>query len=167
METTIMFTLQDQVYARDKIILLVEDNDNDALMTQRALKKSNILNKVVWVKDGAEAIHFLFVKCLEEGENLPQIVLLDIHMPKVSGIEVLRRIRADERLSWLPVVMFSSSNEERDLIESYRLGVNSYTCKPISFDQFAPVVSTIGCYWLLINQGPPQVSKRETGSSEQ
>ncbi len=157
---TIMFTPQDQFYARDKTILLVEDNENDALMTQRALKKSNILNKVVWAKDGAEALDFLFVKCLGNGESLPQLVLLDLHMPKVDGIEVLRRIRADERICWLPVVIFTSSKEERDLIESYRLGVNSYTCKPISFDQFAPLVSTLGCYWLLINQGPPQVSNR-------
>jgi CheY-like chemotaxis protein len=152
---TITFSREDQDVAKGKTILLVEDNSNDALMTQRALHKSNILNKVIWVKDGAEALDYLFLTCLKQGETLPQIILLDIHMPKVNGIEVLQQIRGDERTSWIPVVIFTSSTEERDLVESYRLGTNSYISKPIDFNQFAPVVSTIGCYWLLINQGPP------------
>jgi CheY-like chemotaxis protein len=152
---TVSFSKEDQDVAKGKTILLVEDNSNDALMTQRALHKSNILNKVIWLKDGAEALDYLFLTCLKNGETLPQIILLDIHMPKVNGIEVLQKIRADERTSWIPVVIFTSSTEERDLVESYRLGTNSYISKPIDFNQFAPVVSTIGCYWLLINQGPP------------
>jgi CheY-like chemotaxis protein len=154
---TISFSAEDQDVAKGKTILLVEDNSNDAMMTQRALKKSNIMNNVVWVKDGAEAIEYLFVNCLEKGEQLPQLILLDIHMPKVNGIEVLRKIRSDDRTCWLPVVIFTSSTEERDLIDSHRLGINSYISKPIDFSQFAPVVSTIGCYWLLVNHGPPAV----------
>lgn len=149
------FSREDQDVAKGKTILLVEDNSNDALMTQRALHKSNILNRVIWLKDGAEALDYLFIACLKQGESLPQIILLDIHMPKVGGIEVLQKIRADARTSWIPVVIFTSSTEERDLVESYRLGTNSYISKPIDFNQFAPVVSTIGCYWLLVNQGPP------------
>lgn len=152
---TVSFSKEDQDVAKGKTILLVEDNSNDALMTQRALHKSNILNKVIWLKDGAEALDYLFLTCLKHGESLPQIILLDIHMPKVNGIEVLQKIRSDERTCWIPVVIFTSSTEERDLVESYRLGTNSYISKPIDFNQFAPVVSTIGCYWLLINQGPP------------
>jgi CheY-like chemotaxis protein len=154
METHV-FSKEDQDVAKGKSILLVEDDSNDALMTQRALMKANILNKVIWLKDGAAALDYLFGTCLEGGEHLPQLILLDIHMPKVNGIEVLQKIRQDERTCWLPVVIFTSSTEERDLIDSYRLGINSYISKPISFDQFAPVVSTIGCYWLLINHGPP------------
>jgi CheY-like chemotaxis protein len=153
---TVSFNDFDQDLARNKTIMLVEDNADDALMTQRAFKKSNIMNPVVWVRDGAEALEHLFVKCLEKGEKLPQLILLDIHMPKVNGIEVLQKIRSDERTKWLPVVIFTSSTEERDLVESYRLGVNSYISKPIDFSLFAPVVSTIGCYWLLVNHGPPQ-----------
>jgi CheY-like chemotaxis protein len=151
----IVFSKEDQFAARDKVILLVEDNDNDALMTMRSLKKANVLNEVVWVRDGAEALSYLQVDCLEQGKPLPQLVLLDIHMPKVDGIEVLRMIRSDPRISWLPVIIFTSSKEEKDLLDSYKLGVNSYICKPINFDEFAPVVSTLGCYWLIINQGPP------------
>ncbi|WP_246559362.1 response regulator [Citrifermentans pelophilum] len=152
------FDADDQIIAQGKTILLVEDNSNDALMTQRALKKSNVLNKVVWLKDGAEALEYIFEKCLGNGEPFPQVILLDIHMPRVNGIEVLQKIRSDERTCWLPVVIFTSSTEERDLIDSYRLGVNSYISKPIDFNHFAPVVSTIGCYWLLINHGPPRAT---------
>jgi CheY-like chemotaxis protein len=151
----VSFSAEDQELAKGKLILLVEDESNDALMTQRTLQKANILNSVVWVKDGAEALEYLFVNCLEQGGKLPQLILLDIHMPKVNGIEVLEKIRADERTCWLPVVIFTSSTEERDLIESYRLGINSYISKPIDFSQFAPVVAAIGCYWLLVNHGPP------------
>jgi CheY-like chemotaxis protein len=148
----LIISMEDQIKINDKKILLVEDNSNDALLTQRSLKKANILNKVVWVKDGAEAIEYLFINCLEQGEKLPQLILLDIHMPKVNGIETLQRIRSDERLSWLPVIIFTSSKEEKDLLESYRLGINSYVCKPINFEAFAAAVAAIGCYWLLINQ---------------
>lgn len=151
----IVFTKEDQLVARDKTILLVEDNGNDAAMTLRALKKANVLNEVIWLKDGDEALNHLFNDCLEHGKVLPQLVLLDIHMPKVDGIEVLRRVRSDPRISWLPIIIFTSSKEEKDLLDSYKLGVNSYICKPINFDEFAPVVSTLGCYWLIVNQGPP------------
>jgi two-component system response regulator len=144
----------EQKLTYDKKILLVEDNSNDALITQRSLKKANIVNKVVWVKDGEEALDYIFCQCLEKGEKLPQLILLDIHMPKIDGIEVLRKIRGDKRTCWLPVVIFTSSTEEKDLIESYRLGINSYICKPIELDKFLPVVSAIGCYWLLLNHGP-------------
>lgn len=136
-------------------ILLVEDSGNDALMIQRALKNSKVNHTVIWVKDGAEAIDYLFTECIENGSPLPQLVMLDIHMPKVNGIEVLQRIRSDERTRWLPVVIFTSSKEEKDLAESYRLGANSYICKPIDFKEFSRVVSAVGCYWLLFNQGPP------------
>lgn len=151
----ITISMDDQLLIKDKTILLVEDNSNDALLTQRSLKKANIMNTVVWLKDGAEAIDYLFTTCLLEGEKLPQLVLLDIHMPKVNGIEVLQRIRSEKRLSWLPVIIFTSSREEKDLVESYRLGINSYVCKPIDFEAFAAVVATVGCYWLLVNNGPP------------
>jgi CheY-like chemotaxis protein len=149
---TIVVNPEEQALIKNKTILLVEDNENDSIMTQRALRKANILNKVVWVKDGVEALDHLFIKCLEEGEALPQLILLDIHMPRVNGIEVLQRIREDQRLQWLPVVIFTSSNEERDLIDSYNFGVNSYTCKPIAFEDFARIVSHLGCYWLLVNK---------------
>lgn len=155
MVTPIVFSKEDQIAAKDKVILLVEDNENDALMTMRSLKRSNVLNEVTWVKDGAEALDYLMKDCLEEGKPLPQLVLLDIHMPKVDGIEVLRTVRGDSRINWLPIIIFTSSKEEKDLMDSYKLGVNSYICKPINFDEFAPVVSTLGCYWLIINQGPP------------
>ena len=151
----VTFTKEDLLAAKDKLILLVEDSDNDALMTMRALTKANVLNEVIWLKDGAEALDYLLKACLEDGKPLPQLVLLDIHMPKVGGIEVLRAVRSDPRISWLPVIIFTSSKEERDLLDSYKLGVNSYICKPINFDEFAPLVSTLGCYWLIINQGPP------------
>lgn len=145
----------DQTLINTKTILLVENDSNDAMMTQRALRKANMLNQVVWVKDGVEAIDHLFGTCLEQGHPLPQLVLLDIHMPRVNGIEVLMKIRADERLAWIPVVIFTSSKEEKDMVDSYRLGINSYICKPINFESFAAVVSSVGCYWLLVNQGPP------------
>ncbi len=148
------FTMDDQIIARDKLILLVEDSPEDAMLTQRSLKKANVLNEVIWLKDGAEALDYLFKGCLEEGKHLPQIVLLDIHMPRVDGIEVLRAIRADDRLKGMPVVIFTSSKEEQDLVQSYRLGVNSYIRKPVNFGEFATIVGTLGCYWLLVNQCP-------------
>jgi two-component system, response regulator len=150
---------EEQSIVNSKTILLVEDDCNDALMTQRALRKANMLNRVVWARDGVEAIDHLFTSCLEQGEELPQLILLDIHMPRLNGIEVLTRIRGDERLAWIPVVIFTSSKEEKDLINSYRLGLNSYICKPINFEVFATVVASVGCYWLLVNQGPPVGSK--------
>jgi CheY-like chemotaxis protein len=152
----IILSSEDQAIVNGKTILLVEDDSNDALMTQRALRKANMLNEIIWVKDGVEAINHLFTTCLEQGGKLPQLILLDIHLPRLNGIEVLMKIRADERLAWIPVVIFTSSREEKDLIDSYRLGINSYICKPINFETFAAVVSSVGCYWLLVNHGPPE-----------
>jgi two-component system response regulator len=138
-------------------ILLVEDNPRDAEMTLRALKKHNFANKVHWVKNGAEALDFMFCAGGYTGRNPNQtlrLVLLDIKMPKVDGVEVLRRLKADERTKTTPVVIMTSSNEERDVMESYRLGVNSYIVKPIEFSSFLDAVATIGLYWTLANRAP-------------
>ena len=137
-------------------ILLVEDNAEDAEMTMRALRKRNLANHVHWVKDGEEALEYLFCTGRYAGRDLdppPRLVLLDIKMPKVDGIEVLRRIKSSE-LKQVPVVVMTSSNEERDVLESYRLGVNSYIVKPVQFEVFMETVSKIGLYWLLTNRVP-------------
>ena len=134
-----------------KIILLVEDNPDEEALTLRALKKNNIQNEVVIARDGAEALKVL------SGEGLlPTVVLLDLKLPKVDGLEVLRRIRAEERTKRLPVVIFTSSTEEQDLVKSYSLGTNSYIRKPVDFTQFAEAVRQVGLYWLLLNEPPPQ-----------
>jgi CheY-like chemotaxis protein len=131
-------------------ILLAEDNAEDAEMTLRALKRNNLANKVRWVKDGAEALEHLF----GSGGRPPKLVLLDIKMPKVDGIEVLRRLKADAATRKIPVVVMTSSNEERDVVESYRLGVNSYIVKPVQFDAFMETVAKIGLYWVVTNRVP-------------
>jgi CheY-like chemotaxis protein len=130
-------------------ILLVEDNPNDAEMTLRALRRNNLVNRVHWVKDGAEALDFL-----SSNEKKPKLVLLDLKMPKVDGIEVLRRLKAEASTRTLPVVVMTSSNEERDVVESYRLGVNSYIVKPVQFEAFLETVAKIGLYWVLTNRVP-------------
>ena len=138
-------------------ILLVEDNPKDAEMTQRALRKHNLGNKVHWVKDGAEALDYVFRRGDYAGRSAvhaPRLILLDIKMPKVDGIEVLRQVKADAQARAVPVVVMTSSNEERDVIESYRLGVNSYIVKPIEFPAFLDVVAKIGLYWVLTNRVP-------------
>ena len=138
-------------------ILLVEDSAKDAEMTQRALRKHNLGNHLHWVKDGAEALDFLFCRGEFAGRDPaqpPKLVLLDIKMPRVDGIEVLRQVKADERTRLVPVVVMTSSNEERDVMESYRLGVNSYIVKPIEFGNFLEVVAKIGLYWMLANRVP-------------
>jgi len=138
-------------------ILLAEDSERDAEMTLRGLRKHNLANRVHRVKDGAEALEFLFCTGAHEGrlpDTLPKLILLDLKMPKVDGIEVLRRIKSDERTRAIPVVMMTSSNEESDVVESYRLGVNSYVVKPIEFAEFAEVVAKIGFYWVLSNRVP-------------
>jgi CheY-like chemotaxis protein len=131
-------------------ILLAEDNAEDAEMTMRALKRHNLGNKVRWVKDGAEALDYLF----GGAGRPPKLVLLDIKMPKVDGIEVLRRLKADAATRNIPVVVMTSSNEERDVVESYRLGVNSYIVKPVQFEAFMETVAKIGLYWVVTNRVP-------------
>jgi len=137
-------------------ILLVEDNAEDAEMTMRALRKRNLANQLHWVKDGEEALDYLFCGGQYAGRSPghpPKLVLLDIKMPKVDGIEVLRRVKGSE-LRTIPVVVMTSSNEERDVMESYRLGVNSYIVKPVQFEAFIETVSKIGLYWVLTNRVP-------------
>ena len=141
-------------------ILLVEDNPTDAELTMRALKRKNLINKLVWVKDGAEALDFLFAKGEYSDRNvddLPKLILLDLRMPKVDGLEVLHEIKADTRTKRIPVVVLTSSQEDRDIVESYKLGVNSYVSKPVEFEEFIDAVSTMGFYWILINKPPSEV----------
>jgi two-component system response regulator len=141
----------------EKIILLVEDNPDEVELTLRAVKKNNIMNKVVVAGDGAEALDYLFGRGVYAGRDnstLPTVILLDLRLPKVGGLEVLRHLRADERTRLLPVVILTSSDEEKDLIESYSLGANSYVRKPVDFDQFFDAVRQLGLYWLLLNESP-------------
>ena len=143
----------------DKMILLVEDNPDDEALTLRALKKSHIGNEVFVVRDGAEALDFLFCTgaYADRGpHDMPQMILLDLKLPKVDGLEVLRRIRADERTCLLAVVILTSSNEEQDLLEGYKNGANSYIRKPVDFNQFAEAIRQLGLYWLVLNEPPPQ-----------
>lgn len=141
----------------DKIILLVEDNPDDVALTLRAFSKSNIMNKVITVGDGEEALDFLFCKGKYEERNpyiLPSVILLDLKLPKVDGFEVLKTIRENEKTKYLPVVILTSSKEEQDIINGYKLGVNSYIRKPVDFGQFFEAVKTLGLYWLLMNETP-------------
>ncbi|MGZ4960102.1 MAG: response regulator [Methylomonas sp.] len=145
------------ILTEDVEILLVEDNPTDAELASLALKERNLANKLVWVKDGAEALDFIFATGAYSNrhiENPPKVVLLDLRLPKVDGLDVLRRIKADERTKYIPVVVLTSSKEDRDVIASYDLGVNSYISKPVDFDEFTKVVSELGFYWLLINRPP-------------
>jgi two-component system response regulator len=138
-------------------ILLVEDNSSDAEMTIDALKKNGLAGKLLRVKDGAEALDFLFAEGAFTGrdmKNKPKIILLDLKMPKVNGIEVLQRIRADERTKNIPVVMLTSSKEDPDIKKCYELGVNSYVVKPVEFDEFQNAISGLGLYWMVANQLP-------------
>ncbi len=138
-------------------ILLVEDNPTDAELAIRALKKNNLANKLVWVKDGAEALDFIFASGAYSGRQIasgPKVILLDLRLPKVDGMEVLRRVKNDERTKAIPVVVLTSSKEDRDVAESYQFGVNSYISKPVEFEEFARVVSELGLYWLLVNRPP-------------
>ena len=138
-------------------ILLVEDNPSDLEVALRALKEQNICNRVQVARDGEEALDFIFCQGPHAGRNieeLPRVVLLDLKLPLIDGLEVLRRIRADARTRRVPVVVLTSSTEERDVVESYALGVNSYIAKPVDFDQFSSAMHTIGMYWLLLNRPP-------------
>jgi two-component system response regulator len=132
-------------------ILLVEDNPDDAGLTIRALKKYNLANHLLHLQDGEEALNFIFG---EKMTSLPKIILLDLKMPKVDGIEVLRKIKSDEQRKVIPVVVLTSSKEDRDIVESYKLGVNAYIVKPVDFDKFVKAISEIGFFWLLLNQPP-------------
>lgn len=141
-----------------KMILLVEDNPDDEALTLRALKKSKIANKIVVVRDGAEALDYLFctgVYAERDPLDLPQVTLLDLNLPKVDGLEVLRRLRADPRTRRLPVVILTSSREEQDLVNAYSIGVNSYVRKPVDFNQFVDAIGQLGLYWLVLNEAPP------------
>jgi len=145
---------------RDKsgIILLVEDNPDDVALTERALKKARIANKLVIARDGPEALDFLFGTGAHAGRDTsitPEVILLDLKLPKLDGLEVLRRLRDDQRTSLLPVVILTSSKEDRDLTRSYELGANSYIRKPVDFKQFVKAVQDLGLYWLVLNEPPP------------
>jgi CheY-like chemotaxis protein len=138
-------------------ILLVEDNADDVILTKRALRRANIVNEIDVAEDGVEALDFLNCsgKYSSRADGLPIVVLLDLKMPRMGGLELLKEIRSNERLKLLPVVILTSSREEQDVIESYNLGANSYIQKPVDFDQFVKAVQTLGLYWLLLNVSPP------------
>ena len=141
-----------------RTILLVEDNPDDVALTLRGLHKGNILNEVVVARDGVEALDYLFGEGEYSGRDLsdmPTVILLDLNMPRLNGMDVLKRIRADERTRLLRVVVLTSSTEEQDLVESYSLGANSYVRKPVGFEEFAAAVKQLGLYWLLLNESPP------------
>ncbi|MBD1935975.1 response regulator [Microcoleus sp. FACHB-68] len=142
----------------NKIILLVEDNPDDQVLTLRALRKSNIANEVIVVNDGVEALDYLFGTGNYAGRDtslMPQLILLDLKLPKLDGLQVLQRLRADKRTQLLPVVVLTTSREEQDIIRSYSLGANSYVRKPVDFTEFSQAVQQLGLYWLLLNEAPP------------
>lgn len=148
---------------KDKVILLVEDNPDDEELTIRTLQKNNIMNEVVVAHDGVEALDYLFGTGKYKKRDmtiLPVIIMLDIKLPKIGGLEVLRRIRGDERTRLLPVVILTSSDEERDLVESYQLGANSYVRKPVDFNQFQKAVQQLALYWLLLNKSAPNITRK-------
>jgi two-component system response regulator len=141
----------------NKVILLIEDNPDDVQLTLRALKKSKIMNGVVVAQDGVEALDYLFGTGKYAGRDtkaLPQVVLLDLKMPRMDGLQVLQRLRKDERTKLLPVVVLTTSSEDRDRVESYKLGANSYIRKPVDFEQFVNAVQNLGLYWLVLNEAP-------------
>ena len=138
-------------------ILLVEDNQDDLDMTLRSLRKANLANHIQIARDGAEALEFIFCEGPHAGrkiENAPKVVLLDLKLPKIDGMEVLKRVKGDPRTKMIPIVMLTSSKEQKDVIESYHLGVNSYIVKPVNFEGFSAAVQELGMYWLLLNQPP-------------
>lgn len=143
----------------EKIILLIEDNPDDEALTLRALKKNNIMNEVRVARDGQEAVDYFFGEGAASNPE-PAVVLLDLKLPKVDGLEILRRIRADDRTKMQPVVILTSSREEQDVINGYRLGANSYIRKPVDFVQFMEAVKQLGLYWLVLNESPPSKQKK-------
>ncbi len=150
---------------KEKTILLVEDNPDDVELTLRALEKHNIRNEITVVRDGAEALDYLFATSAyakRDKSTMPAVILLDLKLPKIDGLEVLRRIRADERTKLLPVVILTSSKEEQDIINGYKLGANSYVRKPVDFSQFSDAVRQLGLYWLLLNEPSPRNRDEQT-----
>lgn len=146
-------------YDSKKVILVVEDNPDDAEMTMRSLRKGNIGNEIVLSPNGADALDYLFCTGAHAGRaggDLPQVVLLDLKLPKIDGLQVLKRIREDERTRTLPVVILTSSDEQRDIVDGYHLGANSYVKKPVGFVEFTEAVRQLGLYWTLINRSPPE-----------
>ncbi|MBA2377297.1 MAG: response regulator [Actinomycetota bacterium] len=144
---------------RDKVILLVEDNADDELLTLRALKKNNATSEVVVAHDGVEALDYLFATGDYKGRDsaiMPHLILLDLKLPKVDGLEVLRRLRSDERTKLIPVVVLTSSREEQDMLDSYGFGANSYVRKPVNFEQFTRTIEQLKLYWLVLNENPPE-----------
>jgi two-component system response regulator len=144
-----------------KIILLVEDNPDDVVLTMRAFEKNNIHNKVIVARDGAEALDYMFGTGMYAGrddKDLPVVILLDLKLPKIDGLEVLKRLRQDARTKLVPVVILTSSAEEMDVISGYKLGANSYVRKPVNFDNFVEAVKHLGLYWLLLNEPPPPLN---------
>ncbi|MGC2671462.1 MAG: response regulator [Candidatus Acidiferrum sp.] len=144
---------------KNNVIMLVEDNPDDEALTVRALRKNKIVNEVVVARDGVEALDYLFGEGVHTGRNtaeVPQVVLLDLKLPKLDGLGVLRRLRADDRTKLLPVVILTSSNEDQDRINGYDLGANSYVRKPVDFDQFVMAAAQLGLYWLVLNEPPPR-----------
>jgi len=145
------------MYTTINEIILVEDNKSDAMLTIRALKKHNLANSLIHLVDGEQALDYIFGRGEYEGRNIdekPRVIFLDIKMPKVSGLEVLKVIKNDERTRLIPVVMMTSSKEEKDIIESHQLGVNSYVVKPVGFDNFSKTIAELGFYWLMVNNTP-------------
>jgi len=143
---------------QEKVILLVEDNPADVTLTIRALKKANILNEIAVARDGVEALDYLFGNAIQGGHgvrSLPAVVLLDLKLPKIDGLEVLKRVRENPLTKTLPVVVLTTSREEKDVVSSYELGCNSYVRKPVDFNQFAEAIRQLGLYWLVINEAPP------------
>ncbi len=143
---------------KERVILLVEDHPDDEELTMRALAKNNILNQVVVARDGVQALEYLLGTGAHAGRDttvMPQLILLDLKLPKIDGLEVLRRLRADERTRFLPIVILTSSKEEQDLIKSYKLGANSYVRKPVDFIEFTKAVQQLGLYWLILNEQVP------------
>ena len=144
-------------------ILLVEDNAEDIELTLHALRREKLANSIHLVRDGEEALDYLFCRGSYQGrsqDHQPRLVLLDLKLPKVDGLEVLRQVKNDARLKFIPVVILTSSREERDLVDSYKLGVNSYIQKPVDFDRFREMIKEVGLYWLVVNQPPPQQAFR-------
>jgi two-component system response regulator len=147
----------------EHVILLVEDNESDEELTLRALRKSHVANRVVVARDGAEALDYLFARGSHAGrdsQDLPQVVLLDLNLPKIGGLDVLRAIRADERTKLLPVVILTSSKQDEDLVSGYASGANSYIVKPVDFAQFSEAIRHLGMYWLVLNQAPNSADLR-------